>query len=170
MERSIVMKTFILRLATITFMLFASAASMHAHASGNVEAEDSIRGLMNSWLAAYNAKDIEALMSLYSEKIYYANNGNKLVRDTQTIRQNYTTQFKSGINTTIDFSEELITTGKTLAHIAGKYRVNIPQADGGQQHAYGRVLLIFEKQNTQWKLIVDFDNTGTDIATGSFTN
>ncbi|WP_262694206.1 YybH family protein [Kordiimonas aquimaris] len=163
------MKAHILRLIMFTAMLFAGTTVMQTHAS-NDNQEEVVRGLMSSWLAAYNTKDIDALMSLYSDKIYYANNGNNLVRDTQTIRQNYSHQFDSGSKTTIDFAEELITVGEKLAHIAGKYRVNIPQADGSKQNAYGRVLLIFEKQDEQWKLIVDFDNTGRDAALGPFND
>lgn len=161
------MKAHILRLIMFMAMLFAGTTVMQTHASDDTQ-ENIIRGLMNSWLTAYNAKDIDALMSLYSDKIYYANNGSTLERDMQAIRQNYSSQFNSGSKATIDFSEELITVGENLAHIAGKYRINIPQTDGSKQHAYGRVLLIFEKQHAQWKLVVDFDNTGSDIATGQF--
>jgi len=132
--------------------------------------ETAIRGKMQQWLAAYNSKDIDALLSLYSDKIYFANNSSSLKLGTEAIRRNFAPQFASSARTSIDFSEELITIGETLAHIGGKYRVNIPQDDGNILNAYGRVLLIFEKENDEWKLIVDIDNTGNDITAADFEN
>ncbi len=130
--------------------------------------QTAIRGLMQQWLRAYNAKDIDGLLSLYSDKIYFANNGNRIKQGPAAVRQHFSPQFTANTETTINFSEEIVAVSETLAHIGGKYRVNIPQADGDTAYAYGRVLLIFEKEDDQWKLIVDFDNTASDISAGDF--
>lgn len=130
--------------------------------------EDAIRGKMQAWLDAFNTKDAERLAALYSDQIYYANNGNKLVRDTKSIIDNYRTQFASAPKVTIDFSEELVAAGPRFAHISGKYRVNVPNETGGIQNAYGRVLLIFEKIESDWLLVVDFDNQGSDLSAQTF--
>ncbi|MCK0070821.1 YybH family protein [Kordiimonas laminariae] len=130
--------------------------------------KDIIRGKMQAWLDAYNTKDISALMALYGDRIYYANNGSDLVTSIEQIRANYGAQFKAGGGATVEFSEELVTVGEKLAHIAGKYRVNIPQGDGKAQSFYGRVLLIFEKQTDEWKLVVDFDNQGKNLSAENF--
>lgn len=136
----------------------------------NTEAAEqtAIRSLMQQWLTAYNAKDMDGLLSLYSDKIYFANNGNSVKQGLSAVRQHFAPQFTANTETTINFSEEIVTVGETLAHIGGKYRVNIPQADGDTAHAYGRVLLIFEQENGQWKLVVDFDNTASDISASDF--
>ncbi len=147
-------------------MLLATAGSAFAM-SASAE-ETAIRGQMQQWLTAYNSKDIDALLSLYSDKIYFANNGSNLKQGAEAIRRNFASQFIANTNTSIDFLEEYLTVGETLAHIAGKYRVNIPKGDGQILRAYGRVLLIFEKENGQWKLIVDFDNTASDISANDF--
>ena len=130
--------------------------------------EDAIRGKMQAWLNAFNTKDAGKLAALYSDKVYYANNGNRLVRDTKSIIDNYRTQFASAPNVTIDFSEELVAAGPRFAHISGKYRVNAPNETGGVHHAYGRVLLIFEKLKGEWLLVVDFDNQGSDLSAQTF--
>ena len=130
--------------------------------------EDAIRRKMQEWLNAFNTKDAGRLTALYSDQIYYANNGNRLVRDTKTIIDNYRTQFASAPGVTIDFSEELVAAGPRFAHISGKYRVNVPSETGGIQHAYGRVLLIFEKLGDDWLLVVDFDNQGSDLSAQTF--
>ncbi len=130
--------------------------------------QTAVRSLMKQWLTAYNTKDINRLLSLYSDKIYFANNGNSVKQGPAAVRHHFAPQFHATPKTTIDFSEEVVTVGKTLAHIGGKYRVNIPQAGGETAYAYGRVLLIFEKENGQWKLIVDFDNTASDISASDF--
>ena len=158
------------KLVRFTVLTFAIMQMCLAPVYANVDegGEIAVRGMMHQWLAAYNSKDIDALMLLYSDNIYYANNGNSLTQSKEAIRRNYEPQFKAAPNVTIDFTEELIKASATLAHIAGKYRVNIPHADSTLTHAYGRVLLIFEKQDGQWKLIVDFDNTANDITAADF--
>lgn len=149
----------------LSLILLVSGVNVMAKAN---DADDRTRALMQNWLDAFNNKDIDALMSIYSNKIYYANNGNSLERSVQSIRENYAAGFKAAPEVTIDFSEELVSTGEKLAHIAGKYRVNIPAADGSTQHRYGRVLLIFEKQGDAWKMVVDFDNQGSDLSAATF--
>lgn len=154
----------IIRLIIFCLLLSSGAASAIAE-RGEVPV---VRVLMQRWLDAFNSKDIDALMALYSEKIYYANNGNSLERNLDTMRASYMAGFKAAPYVTINFSEELINTGETLAHIAGKYRINIPASDGSVNHVYGRVLLIFEKEGDDWKMIVDFDNKATDISPDIF--
>ncbi len=130
--------------------------------------EDVIRGRMQTWLEAFNSKDADRLATLYSDKIYYANNGNKLALNVSAIIENYRAQFSASPEVTIDFAEELVAAGPRFGHIAGKYRVNIPQKDNTIAHAFGRVLLIFEKTDSKWLLVVDFDNQGSDLNTQSF--
>lgn len=150
-------------------LLLLQAGIYSVSASTGQASEAVVRGLMQQWISAYNNKDIDGLMALYSDDIYYANNGNSLTQSKEAIRSNYAPQFKSAPGVTIDFTEETTVAGPSLGHIAGKYRINIPQADGSVAHAYGRVLLIFRNENDQWKLIVDFDNNGTDISATDFT-
>lgn len=130
--------------------------------------EDAIRGRMQAWLEAFNSKDADALARLYSDKIYYANNGNTLALNTAAIIENYRAQFLASPDVTIDFAEELVAAGPRFGHIAGKYRVNIPQKDDTVAHAFGRVLLIFEKTDGEWLLVVDFDNQGSDLNAQTF--
>ena len=150
------------------FSLILLVAGAEVMAKANDTNDNTVRALMQVWVDAFNTKDIEALMSIYSDEIYYANNGSPLERSIESIRENYAAGFKAAPNVTIDFREELVNTGETLAHIAGKYRVNIPAADGSTQHRYGRVLLIFEKQDGAWKMVVDFDNQGSDLSDATF--
>lgn len=146
----------------IALLLLAPAISAAA------SDEDAIRGKMQEWLNAFNSKDADRLAVLYSDTIYYANNGNKLALDSKAIIENYRTQFRAAPNVSIDFAEELVAAGPRFGHIAGKYRVNIPQEDGTVQQAFGRVLLIFEKIDAEWLLVVDFDNQGSDLNAQSF--
>ena len=130
--------------------------------------DDAIRDRMQAWLSAFNAKDADQLAALYSDKVYYANNGNKLALNASDIIENYRAQFTVAPDVTIDFREELVAAGPRFGHIAGRYRVNIPQQDGSTQRAFGRVLLIFERTNNKWLLVVDFDNQGSDLNAQSF--
>ncbi len=130
--------------------------------------EDAIRAKMQTWVTAFNNKDADAMRSVYSDNIYYANNGSSLARNLDSIIATYRTQFAVAPLVTIDFSEELLDTGSRFGHIAGKYRITVPNADGEAKQFFGRVLLIFEKQDGDWKMVVDFDNQGSDLSDATF--
>ena len=149
---------------------YAAASVLFLFSSMSAQAldEDVIRGRMQAWLNAFNEKDADKLAVLYSDRIYYANNGNKLALNTAAIIENYRAQFVAAPGVRIDFVEELVAAGPRFGHIAGKYRVNIPQDDGAVQQAFGRVLLIFERIDGRWLLVVDFDNQGSDLNAQSF--
>ncbi len=134
------------------------------------ETKDQIRNMMQRWLAAYNNRDIDELISLYDPNIYYANNGSDLERDLGDLKRGYEERFKSPTKTKISFKEEIVNAEANIGYIAGKYRVAIVPVDGSVTYAYGRVLLIFERLNEQsdWKLTVDFDNTSSDISSVDF--
>jgi ketosteroid isomerase-like protein len=136
--------------------------------------KDIIRGLMDAWLKAYNSKNIDALMSLYSSQIYYANNGSNLTRRLEGIEENYKRQFKASPCTRIEFKEELVTVSGDTGYIAGKYQVAVPQSGAATNYFHGRVLLIFQRSTNHsdgidgWQLIVDFDNQGQDVSKQDF--
>lgn len=151
-----------LKLWIVCATLFASSTGVLA------SDEDAVRDRMQAWLGAFNAKDADQLATLYSDKVYYANNGSKLALNARDIIENYRAQFTVAPDVTIDFKEELVAAGPRFGHIAGQYRVNIPQEDGSLQQAFGRVLLVFERINNKWLLVVDFDNQGSDLNAQSF--
>jgi ketosteroid isomerase-like protein len=136
--------------------------------------ETIIRSLMQAWLKAYNSKDIDALFRLYSPRIYYANNGNKLQTSVDAIKDNYQRQFIAAPDTRIEFLEELVSINGDIGYITGKYQVVVPQSDDETKYFYGRVLLIFERNANHsdgvdgWQLVVDFDNQGQDITKQDF--
>ena len=134
------------------------------------ETKDQIRTMMQKWLAAYNNRDIDDLISLYDPDIYYSNNGSDLQRDLGDLRRGYEERFKSPTKTKISFKEEIVNAEANIGYIAGKYQVSIVPAGGSETYAYGRVLLVFERQNEQsdWKLTVDFDNSSSDISPADF--
>ncbi|UTW54088.1 nuclear transport factor 2 family protein [Kordiimonas sp. SCSIO 12610] len=164
------------------FAMISLSITKHVHAeegaetvqTSSVNNTDTIRNLMNAWLTAYNSKDIDALMRLYSDKIYYANNGSNLQRNKSSIGENYQQQFSAAPNTRIDFKEELVSVNSGVGYIAGKYKVIIPADDAATRYFFGRVLLIFEQNPNHsvgmdgWELVVDFDNQGADVSLDKF--
>jgi ketosteroid isomerase-like protein len=140
----------------------------------HVHDQNTIRGLMDHWLKAYNRKDIDNLKRLYSDRIYYANNGNSLALDKDAITRNYAQQFVASPKTRIEFAEELVSVTQDMGYIAGKYKVIVPQENKEAAHFFGRVLLIFERSSNHekgvdgWELVVDFDNQGSDITIQDF--
>ena len=144
------------------------AALLSPASAAQIDDEDAIRAKMQIWITAFNNKDADGMKPVYSDNIYYANNGSPLARNLDSIIATYRTQFAVAPLVTIDFSEELVATGPRFGHIAGKYRITVPNAEGQTKQFFGRVLLIFEKQDGDWKMVVDFDNQGSDLSATAF--
>ena len=130
--------------------------------------EGGVRAAMQAWLAAYNAGDIEALIALYDEDIFYANNGSTAIRDITGIQKGFGPALTSH-NTNVDFREEQLIVGGEHGYIIGLYQITGTEPENKNLEVYGRVMLVFRKDDEgAWKLIVDFDNTTPDATASVF--
>ena len=125
---------------------------------------DQIRDMMARWLDAYNNRRVEDLLALYSDDIYYANNGSELISGLDAVSSHWKQQLSADTGVQIEFREELVRVRGLSGYIAGKYKVFNPDKQREKPLGFGRVLLIFERADcrSDWKLVVDFDNTGAD--------
>jgi len=149
---------------------FAQEPQAGEHSQGATQVQDNlpaIRANLDLWLAAFNAKDIDALMALYDPDSSYANANAPFIDDLPTIRARYSATF-AGVNGTLLFKEEKAFAGTDMGLIVGKYYFAPPEGTDGDGPT-GRVSLVYRKQaDGTWKLLFDMDNTPPDISPADF--
>ena len=126
-----------------------------------------IRANLTAWLAAFNAKDIDALMALYDEKSSYAGASGPYLTTLENIRSRYAAGFET-INATLLFKEEKAIAGSDMGLLVGKYYFAPPEG-AETTGSIGRVALVYRKQaDSSWKLLFDMDNAPGDISPDDF--
>ncbi|MEO9968282.1 MAG: DUF4440 domain-containing protein [Hyphomonadaceae bacterium] len=125
------------------------------------------RANLTAWLAAFNAKDVDALMALYDPDSSYAGAGGPYLTSLDAIRARYAAGFEA-INARLLFQEETAVAGSDMALIVGKFYFAPPAGSEGTGPT-GRVALVYRKQGDgTWKLLFDMDNAGIDVSPEDF--
>ena len=129
-----------------------------------------VRENLTKWLAAFNAKDIDVLMSLYDEDSLYANAEAPLLRGVQQIRPWYEQAFEL-ITGRLLYKEEAAMQSGSLAMLIGKYFFSPPAGSPvpDQAQLTGRVSLLYRRDKLgEWRLVFDMDNTPPDVTPADF--
>jgi|GEM_PF-1015577 len=126
-----------------------------------------VRANLTAWLAAFNAKDIDALMEQYDAESSYAGASGPYLTSLEDIRALYSAGFDA-INATLLFFEEKAVAGSDMALIVGKFYFAPPEGSDATGLT-GRVALVYRKQaDGSWKLLFDMDNAGADVSPQDF--
>jgi len=128
-----------------------------------------IRANLNSWMTAFNAKDLDGLFSLYDTESVYANAGAPMMVGIPAIREWYAVAFEN-VDGTLLFSEEKAFAGSDMGLIVGKYYFEPPAGKPVGENTAGRVALLYRKDESgAWKLLFDMDNTPPDVTPADFS-
>ncbi|WP_299862691.1 nuclear transport factor 2 family protein [uncultured Roseobacter sp.] len=131
---------------------------------------DRVRENLSTWLAAFNAKDIDALLALYDPESIYANASAPLMRGVDQIKPWYMQAFEA-IEGTLHHKEEAAFIEGNMAVLLGAYYFEPPQGvtPSEDAHLTGRVLLAYRRNAVgEWKLLFDIDNTPPDVTSALF--
>ena len=122
-----------------------------------------VRAVAQAWLAAYNAADLDRLMTLYDAEAFIAINKRPVLKGRQAVRGYLAGQF-AALDLKIDMVEEWLTVTGDLAHMSTLFRfAGRPKAGGDGFAAYGRAFLIYRRgADGRWRLYVDVDQETTD--------
>lgn len=122
-----------------------------------------VREVMNTWLAAFETHDLDALMRVYHAECVYANAQSPLMQGVSEIRPWFATAFEM-LDGSMMFQEEgHVITGE-IAILYGKYCLKKSKGPAGTDDA-GRVALVMKKDpNGAWRIVFDMDNTPPDAA------
>ena len=135
----------------------------------NESTASQVRAALNVWLAAFNAKDLDALMACYDPDIVYANASAPLRRGVAQVRASFEPAMAApGMR--LRFSEETLVEGSELALIAGKYLFEQVQPNGeAAAGSAGRVVLLYRRSaDGRWLLAYDADNAPPDVSAADF--
>ncbi|TQV80596.1 YybH family protein [Denitrobaculum tricleocarpae] len=126
-----------------------------------------VRECLGAWLAAFNAKDIESLMSLYDPESSYAGARTPLMRGIDEIRACYERSFPQ-VTGTLMFKEEAVFEQESMALIYGSFYFK-PDADVDEPGTTGRVAIVYRRAGDgSWKLLFDMDNSAPDVTPKDF--
>lgn len=129
-----------------------------------------VRKNLDTWLTAFNAKDIDTLFILYDPESVYANAGAPLMRGVDEIRPWYEQALSQMVGTLL-YKEEAAIQDGNLAMLLGAYYFEPPAGvtPPADAHLTGRVSLIYRRNDKgEWKLLFDMDNTPPDVSPESF--
>ncbi|MEM9596297.1 MAG: nuclear transport factor 2 family protein [Acidobacteriota bacterium] len=146
---------------------YPSYADTEAPAAEEIE---HVRKNLETWLAAFNARDIDTLFSLYDPESVYANAGAPMMRGVEAIKPWYEEAFKN-IEGTLLHKEEVAFIEGSMALLVGAYYFAPPDGVTPPSDALltGRVALVYRRNDAgEWKLLFDMDNTPPDITPESF--
>lgn len=122
---------------------------------------------LKTWLAAFNAKDINKLISLYDSDSIYAGASAALSKGIEEIEQRYKKAF-STVKGTLLFKEEAFFEENNMALLVGKYYFQ-PQVVSENAGNTGRVALVYRRSpEGRWLLLFDMDNQPPDVKPEDF--
>ncbi len=127
-----------------------------------------VRKNLETWLTAFNAKDIETLFSLYDPESIYANADAPLMQGVDQIRPWYE-QVLSNTQSTLLYKEETAFQEGNMALLIGTYYFK-PPSEMEESGPTGRVALLYRRDtNGIWRLLFDMDNTPPDVTPEDFS-
>lgn len=100
-----------------------------------------------SWLAAYNAGDVEALTDLYDDDAVLHMPGATSVSGKRAIREYWSDDIGGGAQTRIDVHNAY--SGGDIVYVEGDYRV---LDKGGMQLAAGDFVQLWQRENGVWRI------------------
>jgi len=146
---------------------FVSSACEAAAAVDLAKEAQAIRDLDESWLAAFAAKDIEALMSYFAPDAVLMPAGAPALFGQQAIRA-YFEAWVPNPDVTSTFTPETVevATSGDLAYDRGVFHFSMETPDG-RVEGQGKYVIVWKKLDGAWKAVVDISNSDLPEARGS---
>ena len=137
----------------------------------NMTELDEARATLNAWLAALNAKDINALVAIYDPEIVYANAVAPLLQGVDQIKQ-WFEKILPNIKGKLLYKEETAFLEGTMALLSGVYYFEPPAGvtRAEDENLTGRVLVALRRNAAgEWKFLFDMANMQPDVSPTLFS-
>jgi uncharacterized protein (TIGR02246 family) len=152
--------TLFLRLRLGTILVLAALLSSPM-ALSDFETEIAAEG--GKWAHYYEQADLDGLMTLYVEDAIVALHGQPALFGIDAIRD-YFAQRIGKAEATFELDYELRETHGELAYIISKYWLKATdKTTGALYKETGRSLLVYKRQDGQWKIAADIDQATPDV-------
>ena len=147
-----------LRLGSIAVLAALLSSPM---ALSDFETEIAAEG--GKWAHYYEQADLDGLMTLYVEDAIVALHGQPALFGIDTIRDYFAHRIGKA-EATFELDYELRETHGELAYIISKYWLKATDKTTGALHKEaGRSLLVYKRQDGQWKIAADIDQATPDV-------
>jgi len=137
------------------------SATLASSAKADFETEIAAEG--GKWAKYYEQENLEGLMTLYVDDAVVALHGQPALFGIEAIRDYFSTRIgKAESIFALDY--ELRETHGDIAYIISKYWLKaIDKETGDIYKDAGRSLLVYKKQEGQWKIAADIDQATPDV-------
>ena len=148
--------------ALYTALMALSMLSVPVSAQTDFETEIAAEG--GKWAKYYEQADLEGLMTLYVDNAIVALHGQPALFGITAIREYFSTRIGKA-ESVFERDYELRETHGDIAYIISKYWLKATDNETGVVYKdAGRSLLVYKKQNGQWKIAADIDQSTPDVA------
>ena len=143
-------------------LMALSMLSVAVSAQTDFETEIAAEG--GKWAKYYEQADLEGLMRLYVDDAIVALHGQPALFGITAIREYFSTRIGEA-ESVFELDYELRETHGDIAYIISKYWLKATNNETGVVYKdAGRSLLVYKKQNGQWKIAADIDQATPDVA------
>ena len=127
-----------------------------------VSDEDQIRNAAKSFSAAYLKKDFEAIANAYTKDAKIFPNNTPIIKGYEAIKKRWSGGADSYTPIAHEIIPEEIVILNDTAHDYGIYKGKNKRADGTEISYQGKYVVVWKKENNQWKMYLDIWNTIKD--------
>ena len=144
--------------AALTLLSMSSAP-----VSAQTDFETEIAAEGGKWAKYYEQADLEGLMTLYVDDAIVALHGQPALFGITAIREYFSTRIGKA-ESVFELDYELRETHGNIAYIISKYWLKATDNETGVVYKdAGRSLLVYKKQDGQWKIAADIDQATPDV-------
>ena len=134
-----------------------------APVSAQTDFETEIAAEGGKWAKCYEQADLEGLMTLYVDDAIVALHGQPALFGITAIREYFSTRIGKA-ESVFELDYELRETHGDIAYIISKYWLKATDNETGVVYKdAGRSLLVYKKQDGQWKIAADIDQATPDV-------
>ncbi|PYX87098.1 MAG: hypothetical protein DMG68_12940 [Acidobacteria bacterium] len=131
-------------------------------------AEASLRQMTQDWALACNNKQLDDLLSFYSTDALVLRPNLPPVRGTVAIREFFFSALDSGLGD-IEMEALRVELLGDVAYEAGRCKMLVPVVVGKRREERGKYVVVYAKQNGEWKAVVDSWSSDLSLHPGAET-
>jgi uncharacterized protein (TIGR02246 family) len=117
-------------------------------------AEAAVRKMTQDWALACNSKQLDDLVDLYAADALVLRSNVPPVRGTAALREFFFAALDSGLGE-VEMQPLRVELFGDVAYEAGRCKMLVPVAMGKRREERGKYLIIFTRQDGEWKIIAD---------------
>jgi len=129
-------------------------------------AETAVRRMSQDWAQACNTKHLDDLVDLYAADALVLRPNLPPVRGTAALRELFFAVLDAGLGE-VEFEPLRVDLLGEVAYEAGRCKMLVPVAMGKRREERGKYLMVFNRQNGEWKITADTWSSDLSLPTTS---